>query len=167
MKVLNKHISCLGLLAAILIMNACHKESPLIAPNNTNNTDSLLRIHIADSLLQIQIGHITDSAVGRYWCAHHSYSSSPYRNNFDTILGYDTVYVIKTAYNTIVVNGGSFTYGYVNVGPFIDTGFFNGNLYYYSSVTFRSHYDSINYVDNGFLSAGGSGDSYHLGGRIN
>lgn len=158
MKAVYKHFICVSFFTVIvLFMAACHKENSSSGSNNISNNNDSLTV----------IGQIIDSTVGRYWCAHHSYSSSPIRYNFDTILGYDTVTVIKVSTNTILVNGESFTYGIVNLGPIIDTGFLNGNIYSYSSVGFRSHYDSINYTDNAGSSAGGSWESYYSGKRLN
>ena len=161
-----KHLFCLGLLITILIVNACHKENSTIAKNTTNNTDLIRRIDSiqqADSLLHISL--MTDSAIGQYWCAHHYLASSPYRNS-DTILGYDTVSVVKTSFNTLVVNGRSYTYYYISDFPTPYYGFLNGSFEAYSSVAFSNHYDSVIYIDQSLIYASGGDQSYHKGIRI-
>lgn len=156
----------------VFIIGSCHKDNPKASTKNTT-LDSIQRIdsiHTADSIQYITdsmntLGLRMDSAAGKYWCEKRFSSYSPPSSHFDTLLGYDTITVVKTAYNQIVVNGESFTYRYI---PWSNSyGFANGapasDL---TGVDFYAHYDSVGYTYSSLQGAGSGNSSYYRGGKL-
>ncbi len=153
MKASHKHFVCFSIALVLLLLGACSKNRNAYTAGPQSNTDSL---HYADSLNYVDsirrvdsihaIDSLLDSTVGRFYCTlDTAFYWGP--TGFDSIIGYDTVTVVRSGGYDILVNGERFTYrGNISEVPYLD--FSNGILSWMNYVRFYGNYDSIEYLIN-------------------
>lgn len=117
MKNTSRHICCIATMTVVFMIGACHKDT-----SSTENT----------------ITKIIDSSLGKYYCQYKYRWNLPPNYGNDSLIGYDTVTVVKgPLYDQIVLNGETFTYN-------LDENYYDYHMHPYDpEVYFYNNHDSI------------------------